>query len=177
MFKRKRFWIPAALIFTGIVSFMLLKPTPPSEPVKIYKAVPLPARKAHMLKTDTPTQDREIDDQTPETASTFGGPSESPSAQTTDSTDMETALPHDWYKTEDPELHALYFYAQLLKQFGDIPEVRVLTAYNLNVAKGVPQTLEELETYLQANYNLFPNEKNRRALNDFQQIHASQTTP
>lgn len=85
----------------------------------------------------------------------------------------DTYPPRDWYKTKDPELHAEYFYAQLLKQFGDLPEVHTVGEYNLNVAKGVPQTLGKIEAYLEANYHLFPNEKNKKAIEDFQQIRAS----
>ncbi len=98
-----------------------------------------------------------------------------PESQTADTAD-DTYPPRDWYKTKDPELHAEYFYAQLLKQFGDIPEVHIVGEHNLNVAKGVPQTLGDIEAYLEANYYLFPNEKNKKAIEDFQEIKASGAT-
>ena len=94
-----------------------------------------------------------------------------PESETTDPAD-DTYPPRDWYKTEDPELRAEYFYAQLLKQFGDISEVHTVGEYNLNVAKGVPQTLGEIEAYLEANYHLFPNEKTKKAIEDFHKIKA-----
>ncbi|MCY3550985.1 MAG: hypothetical protein OXH39_11050 [Candidatus Poribacteria bacterium] len=98
-----------------------------------------------------------------------------PESEPTDTAD-DTYPPRDWYKTEDPELHAEYLYAQLLKQFGDIPEVHTVGEHNLNVAKGVPQTLGNIEAYLEANYYLFPNEKNKKAIEDFQEIKASGAT-
>lgn len=88
----------------------------------------------------------------------------------------DTYPPQDWYKTEDPELRAEYLYAQLLKQFGDIPEVHTVGEHNLNIAKGAPQTLGEIEAYLEANYYLFPNEKNKKAIEDFHKIKASGAT-
>lgn len=94
-----------------------------------------------------------------------------PESETTDTVD-DTYPPRDWYKTEDPVLRAEYFYAQLLKQFGDIPEVHIVGEYELNAAKGVPQTLDDMENHLEANYYLFPNEKSKKAIEDFQEIKA-----
>ena len=42
---------------------------------------------------------------------------------------MAIIPPPDWYKTEDPELYNKYYFAQLLKQFGDIPELRYIIAF------------------------------------------------
>jgi hypothetical protein len=70
--------------------------------------------------------------------------------------DDETYPPRNWDKTEDPKLYATYYYAQLLKQFGDIPEVHIIGEHRLNKAKGVPTTLGKFETYLEAMYSLFP---------------------
>ena len=95
-----------------------------------------------------------------------------PGSETTDTVD-DTYPPRDWYKTEDPELRAEYFYAQLLKQFGDIPEVHTVGEYDLDVARGEPLTLGKIEAYLEANYHLFPNEKTKKAIEDFQELKAS----
>lgn len=92
-------------------------------------------------------------------------------SESTDTMD-DTYPPRDWYKTEDPELRAEYFYAQLLKQFGDIPEVHTVGEYELDVARGVPLTLGKIEAYLEANYHLFPNEKTKKAIEDFHEIKA-----
>lgn len=88
----------------------------------------------------------------------------------------ETYPPRDWHKTEDPELYATYYYAQLLKQFGDIPEVHIIGEHRLNKAKRIPTTLSQLEVYLEAMYSLFPVEENKVALDKFQEIKASNAT-
>ena len=88
----------------------------------------------------------------------------------------ETYPPRDWHKTEDPELYATYYYAQLLKQFGDIPEVHIIGEHRLNKAKGIPTTLSKLEVYLEAMYSLFPVEENKVALDKLQEMKASDAT-
>lgn len=90
--------------------------------------------------------------------------------------DDETYPPRDWHKTEDPELYATYYYAQLLKQFGDIPEVHIIGEHRLNKARRIPTTLGKLEVYLEAMYSLFPVEENKVALDKFQEIKASNAT-
>lgn len=95
-----------------------------------------------------------------------------PEPEVTDATD-DTYPPRDWYKTEDPELRAEYLYAQLLKQFGDTPEVQAIGDYELKVARGIPPTLEEYIDYLEAHYQLFPNENNRSTLEDLRKVIAS----
>lgn len=74
-------------------------------------------------------------------------------------------VPPDWHKAEDDETYEKYRYAQLLKQFGDIPELRYLIAYDQHPGeKTHPQMIARME----AIYRLFPNEQNRKAL---QQLH------
>ena len=74
-------------------------------------------------------------------------------------------VPPDWHKTEDEEIYDKYRYAQLLKQFGDIPELRYLIAFDQHPGeKTHPQMIAQME----AQYRLFPNEENRKAL---QQLH------
>lgn len=85
----------------------------------------------------------------------------------------DTYPPRDWHKTEDPELHAEYFYAQLLKQFGNIPEVHIVGNHKLNRAKGIPSTFSQYVTYLEALYHLFPNEKNKQVLDRLHKLKAS----
>lgn len=94
-----------------------------------------------------------------------------PVSEPTEAAD-DTYPPRDWYKTENLELRAEYFYAQLIKQFGDIPEVHTVGEYELDVARGVPLTLGKIEAYLEANYHLFPNEKTKKAIEDFHEIKA-----
>lgn len=76
--------------------------------------------------------------------------------------------PPDWPKTEDPELHQKYHFAQLLKQFGDIPEVRYIIAYRRKPKNNI--TLEQALAYSEAMYRLFPNEKNLKAMRDIRAV-------
>ena len=85
----------------------------------------------------------------------------------------DTYPPRDWYKTEDPELRAEYLYAQLIKQFGDTPEVQAIGEYELKAAQGIPPTLEEYTAYLEAHYYLFPNKQNQQTLNNLRKAIAS----
>ena len=82
-------------------------------------------------------------------------------------------IPDKWYKTRDPLLRNDYFLAVLIKQFGDIPEVHTVGEYNLDVVRGEPLTLSKIEAYLEANYHLFPNEKTKKAIEDFKELKAS----
>ena len=64
------------------------------------------------------------------------------------SEDEETFPPIDWYKTKDPVLRAEYLYAQLIKQFGDTPEVQAIGDYELRAAQGIPQHLMNTSSFL-----------------------------
>ncbi len=77
-------------------------------------------------------------------------------------------IPRDWYKTEDPVLNAEYKRAQLTKQFGNIPAVRIVSDFTLKQALGLPRwtSLDELIIEYEANYYLFPNETNLRTLQE-----------
>ncbi|MDE0425078.1 MAG: hypothetical protein OXN25_09435 [Candidatus Poribacteria bacterium] len=88
-------------------------------------------------------------------------------------TDDDTYPHRDWYKTKDPELRAEYLYAQLIKQFGDTPEVQAIGEYELKAAQGIPPTLEEYTVYLEAHYHLFPNKQNQQTLNNLRKAIAS----
>lgn len=70
--------------------------------------------------------------------------------------------PPDWSETEDPELHKKYYFAQLLKQFGDIPEVRYIIAFDKPKDNNI--TLEQAIALSEAMYRLFPNTQNLKAL-------------
>ncbi len=95
----------------------------------------------------------------------------SPQQETTDADD--TFPPRDWYKTEDPELRAEYLYAQLIKQFGDTPEVQAIANYEKKIARDIPRTLEEYTAYLEAHYHLFPNKHNKQTLDNLRKVLAS----
>jgi hypothetical protein len=70
--------------------------------------------------------------------------------------------PPDWHETEDPELRNKYYFAQLLKQFGDIPEVRYIIAFHLKPKDDI--TVEQAIALSEAVYRLNPNTENLRAL-------------
>ena len=76
--------------------------------------------------------------------------------------------PPDWGKTKDPELYNKYYFAQLLKQFGDFPEVRYIIVFDLKPKNNI--TLEQAIAYSEAMYRLFPNEKNLKALRDIRAL-------
>lgn len=70
--------------------------------------------------------------------------------------------PPNWYETEDPELQNKYYFAQLLKQFGAIPEVHYIIAFHLKPKDNI--TLEQAIALSEAVYRLNPNTENLRAL-------------
>lgn len=70
--------------------------------------------------------------------------------------------PPDWYETEDPKLYNKYYFAQLLKQFGDIPEVRYIIVFDLKPKDNI--TLEQAIALSEAMYRLYPNTENLKAL-------------
>lgn len=80
----------------------------------------------------------------------------------------ETYPPLDWHKTKDPELFAEYFYAQLLKQFGDISEVHIIGEHQLNMAKNLPISIDKYIEYLEASHELWPHEKTSKLIEDLQ---------
>ncbi len=70
--------------------------------------------------------------------------------------------PPNWYETEDPELQNKYYFAQLLKQFGDIPELRYIIVFDLKPKDNI--TLEQAIAWSEAMYRLFPSTENLKAL-------------
>ena len=66
-------------------------------------------------------------------------------------------LTPDWYLREDPDWYKMGYHGQLLKQFGDIPEVRYLIAFHLNPKE---KTKAQFIAKTEALYRLFPNEEN-----------------
>lgn len=71
-------------------------------------------------------------------------------------------IPSDWAWIDiDEETRDKYYHAQLLKQFGDIPEIRYLIAYNLHQGD---KTREQIIAKFEAQYRLYPNEDTLKAL-------------
>ncbi|MCG9133827.1 hypothetical protein J5I95_19330 [Candidatus Poribacteria bacterium] len=79
-------------------------------------------------------------------------------------------FPGDWYNEEDPELRAKYYHAMLIQRFGDIPAVHIdAIFYRLSLlADGKPTevSIEDLILHAKARYLLWPNESNRKVLED-----------
>ncbi|RKU33482.1 hypothetical protein C6496_21990 [Candidatus Poribacteria bacterium] len=86
----------------------------------------------------------------------------------------DTYPPRDWHKTENPELRAEYLHAQLLKQFGDIPEVHIIGEYHLeHIARGKKRTYNIHLTYLEALNTLFPNAGTANTITEMKQAKAN----
>ena len=74
-------------------------------------------------------------------------------------------IPLQWWTTEDPILRAEYFRAQLIKQFGDIPQVHTVADHELKVAMGIPWVPREVFiAFLEAQYHLWPHPTTLRTL-------------
>ena len=85
-------------------------------------------------------------------------------ALTGSSEDSKVYPPPNWHLTKDPALRAEYFHAQLINQFGDIPEVHTVAAYQRKKELGIPITIDEYIESLEARYHLWPNKSILRAL-------------
>lgn len=85
-------------------------------------------------------------------------------ASTDSSEDSEVYPPPNWHLTKDPALRAEYFHAQLINQFGDIPEVHTVADYQRKKELRIPVTIDEYVESLEARYHLWPNKSILRAL-------------
>ena len=67
-------------------------------------------------------------------------------------------------ETDDPEVFAKLFREQLIKQFGDVPEIDIIVKVEkkAKAGKGVP--LDEFVDYAHAMFKLFPSEQTLRQL-------------
>ena len=81
---------------------------------------------------------------------------------------MALDVPTNWSQTEDSELRAKYYHAQLLKQFGNIPAVHIVAEHERRKAKAsgdyVSYTLDKMIDFDKAQYLLWPNKRNRDKL-------------
>lgn len=113
------------------------------------------------------------DDSTFETPPPTNDPWKSLKAQQTetdleisDSEDPQIDPPQDWHLTEDPKLYTKYFRAQLVKQFGDRPEVHTLADTTLKIRQNIPLTRDEYIADLEAQYALWPDPRTLRVLEE-----------
>ena len=74
-------------------------------------------------------------------------------------------IPLEWWTTEDLVLRVEYYRAQLIKQFGDIPQVHTVADHELKVAMGIPWVPREVFiAFLEAQYHLWPHPTTLQAL-------------
>jgi hypothetical protein len=75
---------------------------------------------------------------------------------------LKLDIPSNWaWMDIDKETYNKYYHAQLLKQFGAIPEVRYLIAYSLHPGD---KTREQIIAKSEVHYRLFPNEETLKSL-------------
>lgn len=87
--------------------------------------------------------------------------------------EAENYPPKGWHRTNDPVLFAEYYRAQLIKQFGDIPQVHVLADGHRKIKSELPLTLDEKIEHLEAMYDLFPHESTRESIQFWKEWKAS----
>lgn len=82
---------------------------------------------------------------------------------------MNLEIPPNWHNMNiSQEWKDKYNHVTLLRQFGDIPEVRYIVEFERNPGFNISREL--FVAYFEAHYRLFPNENNRRALEDARNI-------
>ena len=188
----------ACLVVICVSTFFFLRGNKPLESVTIYKAVQ-PESKMSQLDASVndnhnhdgeshvhphPKSDNQFrsDDWRNDSASDFPLPQEDPwkqiftqSADTdaSEETDEEIYPPRDWYNTTDPALYIEYYQAQLIKQFGDIPEVYILAEFEKKKQAEIPMTLDEQIEQAEALYALWPYQETKTTLEILQNMKAS----
>ena len=75
-------------------------------------------------------------------------------------------IPRSWYKIKDPVLYTKYFRAQLLRQFGNIPEIHIVADMTLKERQWIYPTHDEYITYLKARYRLWRDQGTLESLQD-----------
>ena len=84
----------------------------------------------------------------------------------------EIDIPPDWPNTENTALYIKYYRAQLLKQFGDIPQVHIVVNHERKKKEGMPITQDEFIAYLEALYHLWPSEQTLHTLERHRRLKA-----
>ncbi len=79
---------------------------------------------------------------------------------------MALDIPANWEETEDRELRARYYHAQLLKEFGNIPAVHIVAAREREkeLTGVIVFTVDEMVNFEKAKYVLWPTKHNRDKL-------------
>lgn len=188
----------ACLVMICVGGFFFFRENEPLKSVTIYKAVQPESKKSqpdvsvngnHNHDGEShphPHQESDnqfrSDDWRNDSASDFPSLKKDPwkqiftqSADTdaSEETDEETYPPQDWYNTSDPALYIEYYQAQLIKQFGDIPEVYILAEFEEKMRAEIPMTLDEQIEHAEALYKLWPYQETKTTLEMLQDMKAS----
>ena len=75
-------------------------------------------------------------------------------------------IPRSWYLIKDPVLYTKYFRAQLLRQFGNIPEIHIVADMTLKERQWIYPTRDEYIMYLRARYRLWRDPGTLKSLQD-----------
>ena len=107
------------------------------------------------------------------------------SSEQTDTAEVDTEAtdtadvypPIGWHRTTtDPDQYTEYFRAQLIKQFGDVPQAAILAEGNTKVRFQIPMTLDEKIEHLEAMNDLFPHPKTAASIEFWKEWRASGRT-
>lgn len=75
-------------------------------------------------------------------------------------------IPQSWHNIKDPVLYTKYFRAQLLRQFGNIPEIHIVADMTLKERQWIYPTRDEYIMYLRALYRLWRDPGTLKSLQD-----------
>ncbi|MYB95446.1 hypothetical protein F4054_22840 [Candidatus Poribacteria bacterium] len=188
LLKKHRIVIGIGITVLTIGMFIFLKNNGmPPEPVVIYKATE-PAPRKTQKNVDKPANHTHSHNTTTHTHTPEASPREdSYDWRDDDGFDSLRTKTDPWKQiyvsddpapaptlesTEDPKLRAKYLYDILLNQFGDIPEVHTIGEYEHNTARGIPTTLDEYITFLEAHMSLWPNNTTLSTLEEMRRVKA-----
>ena len=193
MFIRKR-WIPFTVFVVVIISislYHLIQTQTPKDPIVIYKPVkplekPTEPSTEETLVSDTLQSGHFHDDgarhaephETPSTTNDYDWQEDNAlNASRTNAAPWkrnevsdETDPLQTWQNTEDPLSRAELLHIQLLKHFGDRPEVHTIRNYQIDAANGIPSTIDKEIGYLEAHYILWGDESFLRAIEDLRKL-------
>ena len=77
------------------------------------------------------------------------------------------AVPENWEQTEDPVVYTKYFRAELLRQFGNRPEIHIIADMELKKRQQVYPKPDDYIAYLEAHYRLFEDKETLIELKDY----------
>ena len=86
----------------------------------------------------------------------------------------DLAVPENWEQTEDSVVYVKYFRVQLLRQFGNRPEIHIVADMELKKRQQVYPTPDEYIAYLEAHYRLFQDKETLEELEAYRKKTATQ---